>query len=61
MIEAAELHGIADRLLEMADGFEAWSEVSPDIVNRVRPIMVDEMTRHKDRLEQLGVTANEVD
>ena len=60
MLGAAELHGISDRLIEMAMGFEEWANVSPEIVNRVRPLMVDELTRHKERLEQLGVTSESI-
>lgn len=59
LAEAEKLRGHADRLEQMAHGFESWKkmvETEPEVVHEARKSMVNELAEIKGQLEELGVS-----
>lgn len=55
MAESDFLYATAIRLEELAQRFEVWPQLSPDVIMAERPQMVDELVEIKQQLENIGV------
>lgn len=53
LLRAMELHDIATELTQMADRFELWPKLGPEVVAAEREGFIDKLTAYKEKIEQL--------